>query len=360
MFANFKPSLSLLLFVVLLFQCPTSNAQTISNLKNSGIEKRFRKLDRNGDGKLTRSEIPRVALHERLDLDTDGLVTLQEARSALLSHSSSSIKDVSYGTHDANKYDIYLPEEAKSASVMLYVHGGAWKVGDKKSVGEKAKWFTSKGWIFISANYRLAPEGKHPNNVVDVAACIAHVHDNIKGHGGDPDSMFLMGHSAGCHLVALVATDDSRLKKHDKDLGLIKGVVALDTGSFDIVSSIKRNPLFGKTLKEVFGDDEASQRNASPIYHVSNDKKIAPFFVVYTKGSTHRRTNPLRKLASVDFVEKLKAAGFKPELIDATDRTHSEVNKWFGKDDDALVTAAAEKFLIACRQDKKGETKLRK
>ena len=267
-------------------------------------ETRFIRLDKNGDGKLQVSEAPNAAIHRRFDANKDGVVTLEEAKVALSNlQRSASVKDVSYGPHEANVYDIYMPEEPKEASVMIYVHGGGWKTGDKKRVGEKAKWFTQKGWIFISANYRLIPDGKHPNNVDDIAACFSHVHNQISAQGGNPDSIYLMGHSAGCHLVSLVATDESRLKKYGKELSMIKGVIALDTGSFDIPDSIEQNRRFGKSLKKVFGDSESSQKNASPIHHIAKGKNIPPFFVVYTRGLTKTRVNPQRVTASKAFLK---------------------------------------------------------
>ena len=91
---------------------------------------------------------------------------------------------------------------------MVYVHGGGWKRGDKSRVGEKVEFFTGRGWVFVSVNYRLLPEGAHPANVNDVARALAWVHDHATDYGGDPDRLFLMGHSAGAHLAALVATSE--------------------------------------------------------------------------------------------------------------------------------------------------------
>lgn len=101
-------------------------------------------------------------------------------------------------------------------------------------MGKKAELFTGQGWLFISANYRLVPEGKHPNNVQDVASAIAWAHEHAAEHGGDPARVFIMGHSAGCHLVALVATDHRRLEQAGGSLDIVKGVVALDTHAYNL------------------------------------------------------------------------------------------------------------------------------
>jgi len=343
------------LFVGFVICVPATLGQTAGRRLNaSTIESMFARMDKNSDGKLDVSETRKEALHKRLDADKDGFVTLAEAKEILLDKADSAKnetekKDVAYGAHESNKLDIYFPSKAENSPVMMYVHGGAWKIGDKNQVNEKASWFTERGWIFISANYRLAPEGKHPNNVDDVAMAFAWVHDNATDLGGDPDSLYLMGHSAGCHLVALAATDETRLKKYGKDLSLINGVIALDTGSFNIPESIKQSRRFGRTLKDIFGDKEASQLNASPIHHVVAGKDIPPFFVAYSMGMTKLRVNPERRQASEDFYKQLRSAGYTAELIDASDRTHREVNVWFGKADDTMVTGAAESFLKRCR-----------
>ena len=118
------------------------------------------------------------------------------------------VSNRAYDDHPAQQLDIYHPKKTKDAPVMVYIHGGGWRRGDKDRVGEKAVFFNSKGWVFISANYRLLPEGRHPNNVDDVAKAIAWTHDNIKKYGGDPEEIFIMGHSAGAHLAALVVTHE--------------------------------------------------------------------------------------------------------------------------------------------------------
>jgi acetyl esterase/lipase len=114
--------------------------------------------------------------------------------------------DISYGDHPLQKLDLYLPDAPSKAPVMVYIHGGGWAKGDKAAVGLKPAFFNGKGWIFVSVNYRLLPEGKHPANVGDVALALAKVHDQVAEKGGDPGKLFVMGHSAGAHLAALVAT----------------------------------------------------------------------------------------------------------------------------------------------------------
>lgn len=112
---------------------------------------------------------------------------------------------------------------------MIFVHGGGWRRGDKSAVVRKAAFFTGDGWLFVSVNYRLVPEGRHPTNVQDVANALAWVHNHSAEVGGDPDAICLMGHSAGAHLASLVATDERYLENAGHSLGILNGVIALDT-----------------------------------------------------------------------------------------------------------------------------------
>lgn len=150
-----------------------------------------------------------------------------------------------------NQLDLYLPagEAAKPRPVVVWVHGGGWAIGDKSNrMSDKARLLTDAGYIVASINYRLSPSlggvptfepdrVMFPDHPKDVAAAIAWVSDNIGGYGGDPDAMFLMGHSAGAHLVSLVGSDPSWMEDQGDSLRQVRGVVSLDAGAMDVVDS---------------------------------------------------------------------------------------------------------------------------
>lgn len=118
-------------------------------------------------------------------------------------------------------------KSAKLTPVLIMIHGGGWRRGDKAGVGvtrHKAPHFVASGYVYVSINYRpsATPDGpKHPAHVQDCAKAIAWVHDNIAKYGGAPNRVFVMGHSAGAHLAALVSTDHRRLEAEDKKLSII-------------------------------------------------------------------------------------------------------------------------------------------
>ncbi|MEM9018670.1 MAG: alpha/beta hydrolase, partial [Verrucomicrobiota bacterium] len=254
-------------------------------------------------------------------------------------------RDLAYGEHERNRLDLYEPPQASSAPIMVYVHGGGWRKGDKSRVGEKAEFFTKRGWVFASVNYRLLPDGAHPSNVNDVAAAIAWIHGNADEFGANPDELFLMGHSAGAHLVALVATWKAPLKEVGLDRSVLKGVISLDTNTYDLVA-LMEGP--SGLYRLVFGEDEETWREASPITHLKTVNGVPPFFVAYSRGVSER-LNPKREQFATSFAKALEEVGVDQDLVDATDRDHGEINQWFGLEEDEEVTGKALDFLERIR-----------
>jgi len=250
--------------------------------------------------------------------------------------------DVAYGDDPLQKLDLHLPDTPTNAPVMVYIHGGGWAKGDKAAVGLKPAFFNGKGWIFVSVNYRLLPEGKHPANVEDIALALAKVHNEVAEKGGDPGKLFVMGHSAGAHLAALVATNPKPLEQAGKSLKILKGVISLDTNAYDLPT------LTGTAMKpfydSVFGTDPELLKDASPRFHVAADKGIPPFLICYSRGMG-RNAEPIRSGAAEAFSAALAKAGIPASVIDASDRNHGEINQWFGRSDDAMVTGKAWEFL---------------
>ncbi len=260
----------------------------------------------------------------------------------LLAQAGTVEKDLPYGDHPLQKFDLYLPDTPTKAPVMVYIHGGGWKRGDKAAAALKPAFFNGKGWIFVSVNYRLIPEGKHPLNVNDVAAAIARIHDTIAEKGGDPMKLFVMGHSAGAHLASLVATNPKPLEATGKSVAILKGVISLDTNAYELpgLLSSSMRPFY----EAVFGSDPTLLKDASPQWQIDADKGIPPFLICYSRGMG-KNAEPSRRDAAEGFREALAAASIAASVVDASDRNHGEINQWFGRDDDEKVTTAAWEFL---------------
>lgn len=227
--------------------------------------------------------------------------------------------------------DVYAPPDGAGFPVVVWVHGGGWSRGDKGNVEEKPPAFTAAGYVFVSVNYRLSPAVQHPAHVQDVAAAIAWVHRNIADYGGDPGKIFLIGHSAGAHLVALVATDEAHLGRQGMGLDALSGVVCLDGAGYDIPWALAEASVSSSLYRQAFGNDRAGWWEASPIAHVAPGKGIPPFLLVYAG----RRA--ASKEAAARFAAALREAGVRAELYHAADKDHQGVNRDLGKPGDATA-----------------------
>jgi arylformamidase len=262
------------------------------------------------------------------------------------------------GSVDLQSLDIYGPEEpdvCQPAPILLFVHGGGWKTGDKDNdILNKATLFTGAGFLFVSINYRLSPNPpdladpnriQYPIHEQDVAAAIAFVQQNAASFGGDPNRIALLGHSAGAHLVALVATDESFLAAHSLSPEDLRCVASLDTEGYDIpfqLSSGDPNEADGstETYTNAFGDDPAILAQASPINHLTPNAPL-PFLLV-ERGSAERRQVLAR------FQNALQTNGFSTEVIDANKLSHQEVTREIGAPNDTIMTAPLMNFLTSC------------
>jgi arylformamidase len=323
----------------------------------------FRNADRNGDGKIQRSEAP-LALRRRfaeIDADADGAITPAEAAAALGRRAGENdapqievIADIRYTDVPAGvdpnllSLDIHRPgglaADAKRP-VIVMIHGGGWRTGDKANAGvvsPKAGFFVGKGLIFVSINYRLSPAIQHPVHVQDCAAAVAWVHDHIAKHGGDPDRIAVMGHSAGAHLAALVATDATRLGKHDKPLSIIKACVPLDVAAYDLPRLVEIRGALAPMLKQAFGEEPDGLRDASPQWHVDLALKLdadkrpefPPTLVVYTS-----RRMGAAAVTQTNLAETLTKLGAPSTTFDAVGKSHADCNADVGKPGDPLHEA---------------------
>jgi acetyl esterase/lipase len=241
-------------------------------------------------------------------------------------------KDIAYSEAGGNRtrLDVYGPGEGKDHPVVIWVHGGAWQIGDKRLVQAKPKAFNEHGYVLVSVNYRLHPAVTYREQAGDIAHAIRWVKDHAREHGGDPGRVFLMGHSAGAHLVALVGTDGRFLEKAGLRLGDLSGVILLDGAGYDIPGQIRQTllPRLKAMYTNMFTEDEATQKDASPITHVARGKGIPPFLILHVAS---RRDS---KAQSEGLAEMLREAGFEAKVVPAEGRTHLTINRELGEPDD--------------------------
>ncbi len=188
--------------------------------------------------------------------------------------------EYSYGGNKLQNLDYFAPK-TKGAPLVIFVHGGGWKNGDKDNATgkEKAPHYVAQGYAFASINYRLLPESPIEQQAADVASAIAYLRSNAAKLGFDGRRIVLMGHSAGAHLVALVGTDPQYLRAVGLDQSVLSGVLPIDGAAYNVAEQLTDGPkMMQDTYQEAFGDDPARQRALSPIYHTASPN--APSFLI--------------------------------------------------------------------------------
>jgi acetyl esterase/lipase len=244
---------------------------------------------------------------------------------------------------DLQSLDVYAPGAAQRAPVVVGIHGGGWSTGDKANAGfvqNKASYFAARGYVFVSINYRLSPQFVHPAHVDDVAAALAWTRAHVAEFGGDPERIFVLGHSAGAHLAALATVDDARLGQNGQALAAIKGAILLDTAKYDLDAVYPGGSEVDGNVLQAFGNEPAVLRDGSPIDHVAPGKHIAPMAVF------HLAQREDASASSVAFVGALNVAGVAAMRHAMSGYTHGSINENFGTAGDA-TTALAQAFLDA-------------
>lgn len=231
------------------------------------------------------------------------------------------LSDIPYGKHADQVLDVYAPAEAHDAPVIFMVHGGAWRGGDKARKAEfdkKVAHWGTKGFVFVSTNYRTLPERRPVGQAEDVAAAIRFAQNKAPDWGGSSEKFILMGHSAGAHLISLVSSKFSALTA----TGMIPwlGTVSLDSGPYDIVKRMTSD-MPSDFYRQVFGDSRDEWEAASPFY--SLDAKIPPFLAIC---STQRDAACDQ---STLFLQKAESFGSYGELL-PIDLSHNDINSALG------------------------------
>ncbi len=154
--------------------------------------------------------------------------------------------------------DVYYPTGVKEFPTVVWFHGGGLSSGQKE-IPEALK---QKGVAVVGVNYRLYPKVKAPIYIEDAAAAVAWVFKNIESYGGNPNAIFISGHSAGGYLASMVGLDKSYLGKHGIDANKIAGLI----------------PFSGHTITHFTVRDERGIEGTQPIiddlaplYHVRSD-----------------------------------------------------------------------------------------
>ncbi len=207
----------------------------------------------------------------------------------------------SYAEGERHGLDVYAPAEARGAPVVVFIYGGGWRAGDRGMYRFLGATLAAAGLVCVVPDYRVWPEVRSPAFVQDAAQAVGWAQAHAAEYGGDPTKLFLMGHSAGAQMVALLALNPAWLAAVGMQPGRdLRGVIGL-SGPYDFL------PLQSETLKQIFGPEE--ERPASqPINFVTSG--APPMLLATGDEDTTVLPRNSQRLAA-----KLRAAGNQAELI---------------------------------------------
>jgi len=252
-------------------------------------------------------------------------------------------REIAYGTDPLQRLDLYPARGASGpAPLIVFVHGGGWRQGDKRNAtgAEKVDHFTGRGFAFASVNYRLVPGARVEDQAQDVAEAIGYLVGHARELGIDASRIVLAGHSAGAHLAALVATDPQYLKRAGLGLDRLDGVVLLDGAAYDVSAQLSDGPrIMRRTYAQAFGDDVARQKALSPTLQAAAPNAPA-FLILHVDREDGRRQSEalgavLRGAGAEVSVEALAGQGL---------RGHMAINRSLG-DADYPGTAIVDRWI---------------
>ena len=177
------------------------------------------------------------------------------------------LKNVAYGPHPQQVMDVYFPAKVHTnqtpAPLMMMVHGGAWKTGDKNHaavVKNKLNYWNKRNWIFVSINYRLVPDVTVQQQTQDIAKALIYIQNQASHWHADSKRLVLMGHSAGAHLVSLLTVRPHWLSLQPQPW---RATVALDSAAYDIEKIMQTG--HARFYDQAFGDQPSNWKSLSPI-----------------------------------------------------------------------------------------------
>lgn len=212
--------------------------------------------------------------------------------------------DIQYGDLPRHKLDVYQPVKStgsKTPATVIFFYGGGWEAGEKADYKFVAEALTSQGIMVVIPDYRVFPEVVFPEFIEDAAQSVAWTKQHIAEYGGDPEQLFIAGHSAGAHIAAMVTLNPVYLQQVEMQPQQLRGMIGL-AGPYDFL------PLKSETLKQIFGD-ESSQWQSQPVNYVTTDHPPMLLLV----GNDDRTVLPRNSFRLAD---RLKQHGNSVKLIE--------------------------------------------
>ncbi|WP_051359780.1 alpha/beta hydrolase [Adhaeribacter aquaticus] len=201
---------------------------------------------------------------------------------------------------ERQQLDVYAPYNTKELKdVFVFIHGGNWNSGNKTQYSFLGARMARKGVVTVIINYPLSPKATYREMAAASAKAAVWVKQHIQAYGGNPERIFISGHSAGGHLAALISIRD----EYFNQIGIqnpIKGTILIDAAGLDMYGYLQeQNYASGNTYLDTFTTDPATWKEASPLYHLHPQ---VPPFLIYLGEKTY----PSISKSNEKFVKALK------------------------------------------------------
>lgn len=237
-------------------------------------------------------------------------------------------RDVAYGPHPRQVVDVFSPTKPRAdRAVVLFLHGGAFVRGDKRTTDEIYDnvliWFARQGYLGINVEYRLAPQAAFPAGASDTAAAMAWAEQRVAGYGGNPERLFLIGHSAGGTHVASYAYDPAlgHLGRHAAAIVLISARLRADSST--------ENPN-APGVRAYFGEVVDRYEALSPVNHGANSN--LPVMIAVAEFE-----NPLLDVYGLELAYRIaKARRRAPRFLCMRRHNHMSIVAHFNTDEEVL------------------------
>lgn len=216
--------------------------------------------------------------------------------------------DIAYGTLPRQRLDVYRPPGATGAPVVVFFYGGGWRSGERADYRFVGDALAARGMVAVVADYHLYPEAGFPAFLHDAAMAVAWTQRHIGAYGGDPERVFVAGHSAGGYIAAMLALDGRWLGGAGSSPATLAGWIGL-AGPYDFL------PIVARGVRPVFGYPD-TPADSQPMHHVSSH---APPGLLLT-GTADTTVDPRRN--SVSLAHALQDAGACAHLVQYPDLGH--------------------------------------
>jgi acetyl esterase/lipase len=227
-------------------------------------------------------------------------------------------KDIAYGELPRQKLDVYVPRMPKpnvvatqdKRPVVVFFYGGRWESGNRVDYKFVAEALTSQGFIAIIPDYRIYPEVLFPGFMADPASAAKWAKQHAAEYGGDPQRIFLVGHSAGAHIAVMLSLNNEYLAVQGLKPADFRGTIGM-AGAYDFL------PLKKERMKIIFGPEQ-DRWKSQPINFVTGSN--SPMLLVVGKQDTLVWPKNTYNLAA-----KIKAAGGPVEVVEYPDLGHIDL-----------------------------------